>query len=42
MDLKDETVVSNRIKLLVKNMFQDRKDGWKKTNEMNKGGPKTK
>jgi len=23
-------------------MFQNRSDGWKKTNDMNKGGPKTK
>lgn len=39
---KEEAPISNRIKLLIKNMFQNRDDGWKKTQEMHKGGPKTK
>jgi hypothetical protein len=42
MNLPDEELISNRMKLLVKNMFQNREDGWKKTKDMNKGGPKTK
>ena len=38
----EEAPITNRTKLLIKNMFQDRDDGWKKTQEMHKGGPKTK
>ena len=30
------------MKLLVQNMFSNKESGWKKTEEINKGGPKTK
>jgi len=33
---------SNRVKMLIKNMFNNKETGWKRTEEMNKGGPKTK
>lgn len=39
---EDETRISNRIKILIKNMFSNRDDNWSKSAEMNKGGPKTK
>lgn len=42
MKLDGETEISNRMKLLVKNMFENRKSGWTKTKDLNKGGPKTK
>ena len=42
MELEGEEIISNRIKLLIKNMFQNKDDGWKKTKELHKGGPKTK
>jgi hypothetical protein len=42
MDYPDETIISNRIKILVKNMFSNRDDGWSKSAEINKGGPKKK
>ena len=34
--------VSNRVKMLIKNMFNNKNTGWKRTEELNKGGPKTK
>jgi transcription termination factor Rho len=42
MNFEDEKTISNRIKILIKNMFSNREDGWAKSAEMNKGGPKTK
>jgi hypothetical protein len=42
MNDPDETKISNRIKLLIKNMFTNRESGWSKTAEINEGGPKTK
>jgi hypothetical protein len=42
MNFQDEKTISNRIKILIKNMFSNREDGWAKSAEMNKGGPKTK
>lgn len=42
MNLADEVQISNRIKILVKNMFSNKEDGWAKTAEMHKGGPKKK
>lgn len=44
MNLPDDekSVISKRIKLLIKNMFADYKSGWQKTKEQNEGGPKTK
>jgi len=38
----DSLGVSNRVKMLIKNMFNNKNTGWKRTEEMNKGGPKTK
>jgi len=37
----DELVISNRVKLLIKNMFSNKDSGWLKTQDLNKG-PKTK
>ena len=34
--------VSNRVKLLIKNMFANQKSGWQKTKDLNEAGPKTK
>jgi hypothetical protein len=42
MNFEDETLISNRIKILIKNMFSNKEDGWAKTAEMHKGGPKKK
>ena len=42
MNFPDEKTISNRIKILIKNMFSNRETGWAKSAEMNKGGPKTK
>jgi hypothetical protein len=42
MDFQDEKVISNRIKILIKNMFSNKEDGWSKSAEINKGGPKKK
>lgn len=42
MDSPDEGAkISKRVKLLIKNMFTDRASGWKKNNDTNQGGPKT-
>ena len=42
MNLPDEKKISNRIKILIKNMFSNKDDGWAKSAEINKGGPKKK
>ena len=42
MNYPDETKVSNRIKMLIKNMFANKDSNWEKTKEKNKSGPKTK
>lgn len=42
MNGPDETILSNRVKLLIKNMFANRTSGWAKTKDLNEGGPKTK
>lgn len=45
MDTKDEApqkYISNRVKLLIKNMFANRESGWQRTKDLNKAGPKTK
>lgn len=34
--------LSNRVKLLIKNMFANRESGWSKTKDLNSAGPKTK
>lgn len=36
-----DDVISNRVKLLIKNMFSNKDSGWLKTQDLNKG-PKTK
>ena len=41
-NLKDETLITNRIKYLIKNMFTNKESGWSKTKDLNEGGPKTK
>lgn len=38
----DYPSISNRVKLLIKNMFSNKESGWLKTIEANKSGPKTK
>jgi len=42
MNYEDEKLISNRIKILIKNMFSNKEDGWSKSAEINKGGPKKK
>jgi hypothetical protein len=42
MNYPDERLISNRIKILIKNMFSNKEDGWAKSAEINKGGPKKK
>lgn len=42
MDKAPTDVISTRIKLLIKNMFKNKDDGWSKTKEKNEKGPKTK
>lgn len=37
----DSLGTSNRVKMLIKNMFGNKEGGWKRTEELNKGGPKT-
>ncbi len=39
---EENTTVSKRIKMLIKNMFANRDSGWSKTKDLNEGGPKTK
>lgn len=34
--------ISNRIKILIKNMFTNAASGWEKTKKLNETGPKTK
>ena len=41
MDSSDDKL-SNRVKLLIKNMFANRESGWQRTQELNDAGPKTK
>jgi len=41
-NLVEEDLISNRIKMLIKNMFANRTEGWKKTEDVNKNGPTTK
>ena len=44
-NVKDEApqnLISNRVKLLIKNMFANRNSGWQRTKDLNKAGPKTK
>jgi hypothetical protein len=41
-DMKDENTVSNRIKILIKNLFTNKNDSWKKTKDINESGPLTK
>lgn len=41
-NFEDENLISNRIKLLIKNMFANKESGWKKTKDINESGPKTK
>ncbi len=31
--------ISNRVKMLIKNMLDNRESGWKKTKEMQESGP---
>lgn len=42
MNSEDEELISNRVKLLIKNMFANRESGWQRTKDLNKAGPKTK
>ena len=42
MNHENETLVSNRVKLLIKNMFANKDSGWQKTKDINDSGPKTK
>ena len=42
MNREDETLITNRIKYLIKNMFANKASGWEKTKDLNEGGPKTK
>lgn len=41
-DTTEKYDISNRIKLLIKNMFDNKESGWQKTKDKNDGGPKTK
>ena len=41
-NLADEALISNRMKILIKNMFTNKESGWIKTKDINEGGPKTK
>jgi len=41
-NMPEETVISNRIKLLIKNMFTNKENKWQKTKDINESGPKTK
>ena len=41
-ELNGEDLLSNRVKLLIKNMFSNKESGWKMTQKLNQGGPKTK
>ena len=41
-NLSHEDLITNRIKILIKNMFTNKKSGWLKTKDINEGGPKTK
>jgi hypothetical protein len=34
-DLSPDSLVSNRVKLLIKNMFANKEEGWKKTRDLN-------
>ena len=40
--LEGTDLISNRVKLLIKNMFANKESGWKQTQKLNQGGPKTK
>ena len=42
MNYSDESIITNRIKILIKNMFTNKENGWAKSAEINKGGPKKK
>lgn len=33
--MKEETIISNRLKLLIKNMFANKDSGWAKSKEIN-------
>ena len=41
-NMSDAVRISNRVKLLIKNMFGNRASGWQKTKDLNDAGPKTK
>lgn len=41
-DVAPQNCISNRVKLLIKNMFANRESGWQRTKDLNKAGPKTK
>lgn len=41
-NLEDEVLISNRIKMLIKNMFDNKAHSWKKTADQNTKGPTTK
>lgn len=34
--------ISNRIKILIQNLFSNKDSNWEKTNQLNEGGPQTK
>jgi len=40
--MEGEEKITNRIKMLIKNMFDNKDHNWKKTEKQNKEGPKTK
>lgn len=42
MTEKENNKISNRVKLLIKNLFANKESGWSKTKDINEGGPKTK
>lgn len=41
-NLPTEDLITNRTKMLIKNMFDNKSKNWKKTEDQNKGGPTTK
>lgn len=41
-DKAPQNLITNRVKLLIKNMFANRESGWQRTKDLNKAGPKTK
>lgn len=37
-----ENNISNRVKILIKNLFSNKESNWEKTKQLNEGGPQTK